>query len=412
MRVSTSMIYNAGVNTIGRQSASLLHAQQVAASGKRIITPSDDPVAAAQAIGVQQASDVVTQYSTNLSSATSSLSLEDSRLGAATTLLTEIRTLAVQAGSASLSASDRQSVATNLRASYNELLSLANSKDATGNFMFAGFRSSTTPFSGSVDYLNAGNEITYSGDEGQQTLQISGSRVMEISDSGSDIFQRIFNGNGTFTTSYPTSGGTIANTGTATISGGSITGTWVPPSSSQYTLRFSVSGGNTTYTVDDGGTTVASGSYVAGQAISFQGATVTVSGTPNDNDYFLVTPSTSQSVFKTVASLINAVENGNPGTTAGSAQYSMDLASSLSNLDRASDNLLRVRSSVGAKLQEVDAASTVNSDLQIQYKSALSDLQDADITQAYSEWTQQKTQLQAALQSFTDTAKLSLFDYL
>ena len=73
MRISSGMIFDAGVSSINRQTASLLHVQQQVAAGRRILTPSDDPVAAARALEVRQANDIVTQLKQDQDAATYSL---------------------------------------------------------------------------------------------------------------------------------------------------------------------------------------------------------------------------------------------------------------------------------------------------------------------------------------------------
>jgi flagellar hook-associated protein 3 FlgL len=190
MRISTSMIFDAGVTAMGQQSASLLHLQQEISTGRRIITPSDDPVAASQALVVQQALDINGQYATNQNNAKSALGLEESQLSSANDLLARVKELAVQAGDGSLTPSDKQSIATELRSDYEQLLGIANAKDGTGIYLFSGYKGTTEPFSGTVDQLNAapGNEITYSGDSGQRTLQVASSRYIETGDPGNSVF--------------------------------------------------------------------------------------------------------------------------------------------------------------------------------------------------------------------------------
>ncbi|MBL8490269.1 MAG: flagellar hook-associated protein 3, partial [Rhodocyclaceae bacterium] len=80
MRISTGMIFDAGVAAINRQTASLLHLQQQVSAGRRILTPADDPVAAARALEVTQSKDILGQYATNQNNAKSTLGLEEAQL--------------------------------------------------------------------------------------------------------------------------------------------------------------------------------------------------------------------------------------------------------------------------------------------------------------------------------------------
>ncbi len=214
MRVSTGMIFDLGVSAMNKQTASLLHLSQQVATGRRILTPADDPVAAARALEVQQAQDITTQYTTNQSNAKSALGLSDATLSSVGDLLTRVKELTIQGGNGTLTTSDRQSIAHELSANFDQLMGLANSTDGTGQYLYSGYQGSTIPFSGSV-----ATGVSYVGDSGQRLLQVSASRQLGVSDSGSDIFQRIPNGNGFFSTGLDA---TVANTGTGVIDGGSI----------------------------------------------------------------------------------------------------------------------------------------------------------------------------------------------
>ena len=156
MRISSSMIYDSAASGINRQTAGLLKVQQQLTSGRRILTPGDDPVAAARALEVSQANDVVSQFGKNQDAAMGALGLEEVQLAHAQDLLQRVRELAVQAGSTSLTPTARKGIATELRGTYDQLLGIANTKDAAGNHLFGGYMSDTIPFGGSIDALVAG----------------------------------------------------------------------------------------------------------------------------------------------------------------------------------------------------------------------------------------------------------------
>ncbi len=194
MRVSTSMIFDVGVSSMNKQSASLLQTQQQIASGRRILRPSDDPVAAARALEVTQSRDILTQYSTNQDNANAVLSIEETQLDSLNELMIRLKELTLTAGGPSMTASNRASIAVELRARYDQLMGIANAADGQGQYLFSGYQGATRPFSGTADSLIAGSEITYQGDDGQRRLQVSATRQIEVSDPGSDVFMR--NGNG------------------------------------------------------------------------------------------------------------------------------------------------------------------------------------------------------------------------
>ncbi|TSA15101.1 MAG: flagellar hook-associated protein 3 [Comamonadaceae bacterium] len=186
MRISSSTIYEASVGAMQQQSAKLLQVQQQISTGRRMLTPADDPIGAAQALQVTQSQTMNTQYGTNAGSASDSLTLEESVLGNITTLLQDVRDISVTAGNGALSSNDRAILATDLSGRYQQLLALANTVDGNGQYLFSGYQGGVRPFT-----AQANGTIDYNGDQGQRLIQISASEQLAVSDAGSDVFQRI-----------------------------------------------------------------------------------------------------------------------------------------------------------------------------------------------------------------------------
>lgn len=431
MRISSGMIFDAGATGITRQTVALLKVQQQLASGRRMLTPGDDPIAAARALEISQANDVVTQFASNQASANAALGLQDVQLGYAEDLLQRVNELAVQAGGIAGNPVGRKAAASELRGIYDQLLGVANARDASGNHVFGGFMSNTTPFGGSIDSLVAGGEILYQGDEGQRTLQVSTGRHVPISDPGIDIFRRIPNGNGFFTTTHA-----AANTGTAMIGAGSVAdpAAWRASTTQNVDVRFTVSAGVTTYDLVDtatgnslltGGAAPASvanqRTYSNGQPILLKaqgaesafdlGGSVAITGSPADGDSFTLAPATTQSVFATVARLIGTLESG--GTTpADLAKYGTEVRAAISGTGQAMNNIVRFRSVVGTRMNEIEAMKSLGDDLSLQYQQTLSELQDLDYAKAITDLTRRQAELEAAQQSFLRISQLSLFNLI
>ena len=136
-----------------------------------------------------------------------------------------------------------------------------------------------------------------------------------------------------------------------------------------------------------------------------------ITGAPADNDSFSIAPSSSQSVFATLANLIGALEM-HGGTPAANAKLGSEIGFALANLDHSIDNILRVRAQVGSRMNEIESLGNLNEDLGLQYQQTLAELQDLDYAKAISDLTRKQTDLQAAQQSFVKISQLSLFDYL
>jgi len=400
MRISSNTIFDSNVAAMGQQQSRLMQTQQQIASGKRLSSASTDPVAATRALDITQSDAINNQQASSRVAARHTLSLAESTLQGVTTLLQDVRTAAVYAGNGTLNSSDRATLATDLSGRLQELVGLANSTDGVGNYLFSGFQSKTQPF---VD-TPAG--MGYFGDDGQRLAQVSATRQMAASDSGADVFMRIRNGNGTFVTQA-----TAGNSGSGVISAGAV----VNPAAltgNNYSISFSMAAGISNYSVINTTTGLpvpgmTAQPYTSGQAIAFDGMRLDIQGAPASGDSFAVTPSSNESVFKTISNLIATLNEPVVGSN-----LTNGLNRGINNLDNALGNVLTVRATLGLRLNEIDALQTTGEDMGLQLKQTLSQLQDVDYNKAISDLTQQQVTLQAAQKSFTQVANLSLFTYL
>jgi len=400
MRVSTPLIYARGVAAIQEQQSELLATQQRLATGRRVLTPADDPIASAQALQVTQAISVNDQLRVNRDYATGQLTNVESTLGHAVEIVQRVRELAVAAGDAAYSASERASMADELDGLFQQLVATANATDAQGHYLFSGYQGGTQPF------VLAPGGVQFTGDDGERLVQVSPTRRIAENVSGADAFQRARTGNGSFAWAA-----NAANTGGGVIGPGSVL---VPAATTaaNYEITFSVGAGGTTYDVVNTttATSVLSGQAYTGSAasIAFDGIVVELQGEPANGDRFTVAPSTAQSVFSTVGNLIAGLR----AHTAGGAPLSNDLNIALTNLDQAIDGMLTQRVAVGTRLREIDALQASGEALGVQYEDTRSRLIDVDYAKAISDLALQQANLEAAQRSFATTAQLSLFDYL
>lgn len=184
MRISTQTLFESGAANLGELQSSLVRTEQQIAANRRILAPSDDPVAAARALEVTQSQSLNTQYGVNRRYATSALSEMEGTLASVTELMQDVKTTIITAGNGTLGDTERGFLATELSARRDQLLGLANSRDGMGNYMFAGFQTATPAFS--KDALGA---VTYHGDAGQRLIQVDAARQMSATAPGSTVFQ-------------------------------------------------------------------------------------------------------------------------------------------------------------------------------------------------------------------------------
>lgn len=424
MRISSGTIYDSGVASMQRQTEKLFQTQQQISSGRRILTPADDPVAAARVLEVSQSQSINQQYGTNGGTAGDILAAEESALGGITALLQGVRDMTVNAGDAALSQADRASLAADLRGRYQELLGLANSTDGSGQYLFSGYQGGTRPFTQSAPGV-----VAYNGDQGQRLMQIGPARQVAVSDAGSEVFQRIASGNGTFVVAAA-----AGNSGAAVVDSGTVldASKWnAAANSKDLSIKFAVTVGVTTYDIVDNATgksllTAANAGvppyprlYTSGSGIDINtlagsaepafdyGARLSIAGAPANGDSIKLTAGVNQDLFKTIDDLANVL-----ATSSGGAVLTNGLMTAQRNLDNALENVITVRASVGSRLKELDTVNSSVADRNLQYSETLSRLQDLDYAKAVSDLTQLQVNLQAAQKSFAKVAGLSLFDYL
>lgn len=426
MRVSTSQIFDSGARGIGRNQFDLFKLQNQMSTGRKVLTPEDDPIAAAQALVLTQSKEVSSQFLKNQDDAKGKLGVAENQLSALSDLLQNVRERVVQAGNTILTNADRSYIAQELEARFSELMGIANAQDGAGNYLFSGYQGAVKPFSATS------TGAAYGGDNGQRLLQVDASRQIPTNVSGGELFEAIRNGNGTFTTATGGNTGGGINQGTGVVDQGSVNNQslWNQALAAGFgdvEIRFSVNAGVTQYELYDVSSatllSAAPTNYTPGQAISLQkttapaqdfGVSVVVDGNPSAGDRFLIAPSSSQSIFTTLRNTINTVLQGIGSVGAGnsSTEYVNDLAGNLQNIDQALENVSRMRATVGSHLKELDSLNNTGEDLQLQYASSLSSLQDLDYTKAITDMARKQMQLEAAQLSFKQTSQLSLFSIL
>lgn len=185
MRISSNTSYELGIAALNRQQAAQIKTLEQMSTGRRMLTPSENPAAYVRALEVSQADAGNTQYAINRQNAMSNLGMLEGTLGNVTNLVQNAQELAVYAGNGTLTDSGRGAIATELRGNLEELLALANRTDANGQYLFSGFQGSTKPFA------DTGAGVQYFGDDGQRLVQASASRQLAVNESGRNVFERI-----------------------------------------------------------------------------------------------------------------------------------------------------------------------------------------------------------------------------
>ncbi|MGQ7242892.1 flagellar hook-associated protein FlgL [Salinicola sp. V024] len=404
MRVSTVMMFERSVSSMNRQQSAFMEVGEQIASGKRVVRPSDDPQAASRAVGVSQSLASNSQQSDSRVTVRNSLSQEESVLNSVSDSLTRAKELMVQAGNGTLSDADRQSMSTELRGVYEALLGQANSTDGNGSHLFGGYQDGAAPF-----VKDASGAVQYEGSDQVRQQKVDSSRLMEVGNTGTDVFQTVAAGSGYVAKAD------AGNAGSLTFTGPQVTDTTADGYGDSYAISFGDNGDGTfEYTISGGPEDGTTGTYDGSSAtLEFGGVRLTLEGAPEDGDSLAVGTAQSMDpdVFTTFENMLSALENP-LDSDADKAAFANTLSTSSREMDNALDNVLTVRASVGARLNELDTLDTVGSDRKISYTQTQSDLIDLDYTTAISDYVLRQVGLQASQKAFVDLQGTSLFDLM
>src|SRR5574343_1735457 len=175
MRISTSMMFQQGINQIQTNYTNLMDTSLQASSGKKVNKPSDDPIAASRIIEMQQGQGANKNHIENIGNASSLLKGLDGNLSSVGSLLQDVRQVVLQANNSTITMSERQSFAAGIRGRFHDLMGLANADDGEGQSIYSGFQGDIKqPFTGQIE--DAG--VVYGGDQGQRKLQVSATRLL------------------------------------------------------------------------------------------------------------------------------------------------------------------------------------------------------------------------------------------
>ncbi|HSZ07958.1 MAG TPA: flagellar hook-associated protein FlgL [Steroidobacteraceae bacterium] len=396
MRVTQSIDQTQFLTAVNTLESNINQTQNQLSSGLQFTTASQNPTAAGSVNNYEQALAQSQQYGTNATSAQTNLNTEGNALTQVQNQLQSLRSLALEANSGTLTNANRTAIATQVVQIQNSLLSLANTTNGNGEFIFGGFAAQTQPFTSTA------TGATYNGDQGQRQVQIAAGLSVADGDNGDTVFNQIKTGNGTFAVAAA-----AGNTGSGIV-GATTVSNPAAYDGGTYAITFTAPG---TYQVTKGATLVTTGTYTDGGTIAFNGVQVTLSGTPATGDSFTLAPSTNQSLFTTVQNLVTALQTG-VTTPASSTALNNSINAAINNIDQAVTQTSDVQASVGGRLNSITTQQSVATSQQTQLQQSISNLQSLDFATAITTLDQQNTTLSAALQAFSQTQGLSLFKFL
>lgn len=421
MRISNLHIYNLANNSMADANNEIVKTQQQLSTGKRVLTAADDPVAAIQ---IQQLSDnlaIIDQYKKNISTAENNLAVEESALKSVTNLVQRIKELAVQAGNtASLSESEYATLASEVDSRLNELVGLGNSRNANGDYIFAGYKSQTPAFQG-----DSVNGYRYMGDEGAINIKVDSDTYVKASDSGKSIFVDIPSSENSIATSVNPNN---RSTPPIRVSIGEVVDQQAYddfyPEDIVITFNedsnLTPAARNFTVTEKSTGKIIAENqAYAAGEPLVYHGVSVTITGTPAPanigsglkGDQVFIDSTSTQDVLTTLMRFRDAMQNFD-GSSEARARVSATVATTLDNLSKVEDSVSTTVTQIGGRVNTLESMKDQHLDTELVSNTILSDIRDLDYAEAASRLSTQTLILQAAQASFLRISELNLFSRL
>lgn len=328
MRISTNWNQQLGVNAMLDQQAKVSETQMKLSTGKRILTPSEDPAASVRLLDLEQVTQQTRQYQDNIVMARQRLSLEEDNIESVVDVLYRIKELTVQGLNDTNTQTDREAIASEIDQLNEHLLGIANTKNANGEYIFAGYSTYTEPYSkgqsftGVLTGINQPSSYPYRGDNNQRNIQIGPTRQVADGNYGPQVF------------------------GVSTVAPNTTPN---PPPTPP--------------------------------------ATTPIADVPGN-------------LFELIDKLSASLKNDDPQGT------------SLSELDASLENIVKIQTTIGARMHALDRQESINEDYILDMQTATSTIGDLDFAEAISKFNIQNVALQAAQQAYTKVQNLSLFNYM
>lgn len=401
MRVSTANMFDASIANLQQRQESMSIAQQRLTSGKRVLLASDDPTGAARAERAMAAIGRVDANQRALEASRNGMTLSEAALGDATELLQQARETMLAAGNFSYTDAERQGLANKLKGLRSQLLGIANRPDGSGGYLFSGQGSASPPF---VDQAGG---VRFDGTPG--SVQTGNFDNFPLTVDGRRTWEQARTGNGTFATE-PMPNATTGSAPKGWIDSGRVTDATLL-NGHEYQVQITGDHPSATYNVVDVtlGSSVATGAYLPGQTLTFDGIAVSLSGSVVDGDQFSIKPSTSDlKLFDVLDRAISELFTG----SRSNVEITQSNSGRLRDLDSLISNMQNVRSQVGEQLNNLDGTEGRMAALKQYNQAERSSAEDLDMIEGISDFQNQQTGYDAALKTYATVQRMSLFDYI
>jgi flagellar hook-associated protein 3 FlgL len=405
MRLSHNMIYKNNLNSILNNQQEVNKAQQQVTTQKRVLSASDDPSAMARALLYTDKIKVNEQYSKNTAMLNSRLETQESILDNIKDSLLRANQLTIQAGSGSLSASDKKAISEEINTITAAVFSWMNSKSEDGRYIFSGYQDNTQTYS----YDNTQNKYVYNGDQGQHKIKVADTVEIPSSDNGFEVFEKVDKRlNIDYSSIAPATSSVYVNTQNIFDDfhkNNYNADPTAPPTANTITINVTSA---TTFDVVQGGSIIQSGTFAGGNNFNVSGMNISFTGAAPTSLSFDLEPPKHQNVLNTLDSLSKALND----PSLNNADYQQELSDAVVGLQNATNTISQTQARLGGRYNTVQRVISANQALDINNKLNKAELVEIDMAEAITELTKHETALQASQATFGRLSNLSLLDYI
>tara|TARA_B100001248_G_C27389034_1_gene461268 strand:+ start:467 stop:1747 length:1281 start_codon:yes stop_codon:yes gene_type:complete len=425
MKISNKLFNEQQLGQFSNNMEKIQKIQDKISSGKNIIFASDDPVGAVQLSGMKDNLSKVNRFIENSNIALDRLHLMDATMEAINTVFIRAKELAVQASNDIYGVMDREAIAIEFDEMKKELMTLANTQDSTGTFIYGGFKTKTSPFK-----MNSDGLVEYKGDRGVLNLQVTESRLVETSIDGSTVFQDIVTSEGVSTDLFAALDNISRSIRTA--AGG------VEEAKATGIAKISLTNGNPgtySFTIKSGEKSAdfsldITGDDLSDVATAINSANLDITATLEDSNKTLklvnslgkdidfgslqITGIDKAQVVPTSFFSFQAVDAADNNLSNEQTIYDKDqtIASRLDELVTIQSHVSNQRAKVGARMNSSERIRDILDERKILISQDVSELQDADLATLVTSLQSQLTSQEASQKAFINITKLNLFDLI
>ena len=427
MKVSTKLFNQQQLKQFSSLNEEIQKTQNKISTGKNILLASDDPTGSVQLSGLQVIRDRITQYNKNIESSNERLKLLDKNLQNMNTIMVRAQELIIQASNDVLGPSDRESIALEIDEMKEEMLSIANTQDSNGSFLFSGYKTSTIPFIKDFNGL-----IDYKGDRGVSSLSISENNVMQTTLDGGSVFQNVLDNNQNSFSVFELLEDVSASIRTAAAGVNGVKsiaqaelsiynqnpGNWsfeIIGSLGSENIDIEIVGDNPTEIVDKINLYVNSTGVTA--SLNEDGKTILLTDSKNGPlEIKNLSVYGVERADETPKSYIEVKTKDAVGNFLSKNQILYDdnqrPAKQLDKIVNAQSHISNKRGTVGARVNSLERQAELLIERQNAVEKDVSDLSEADLSTLVTNLQSMLTSMQASQQAFVKVSQLNLFDYL